>query len=399
MTSIASSDELTGDRLEAIRRDSAELVRATPVLTSRSLSERCGGVIALKAENLQRTGSFKLRGALSKVRALGGETAGVVAGSAGNHGQALAYAARAHDLPCEVYVPDDAPLGKVAAVRSFGATVHRGGAGIGDCLDSARAAAGAGGGLTFVSPYDDYDVIAGQAGVGLELIEDVPDLARVVVPVGGGGLAAGVALAIRRAHPDVEVIGVRAAQRGHTIADGIAVKEPGRISGPLLDRWVTDMAAVEEEPIAEAMVFLLERSKLLVEGAGAVGVAALMAGVVEPAPSGTTVAVLSGGNIDLALVAALATRQETTAGRRVRIFTRVSDQPGGLAALLSAIAAQNANLIQIEHVRDGIDLAVRETGVELTLETQGADHARALVDHLGDDGYTVRVVSETSSGS
>ena len=253
-----------------------------------------------------------------------------------------------------------------------------------------------GGGLTFVSPYDDYDVIAGQAGVGLELIEDVPDLARVVVPVGGGGLAAGVALAIRREHPDVEVIGVRAAQRGHTIADGIAVKEPGRISGPLLERWVTDMAAVEEEPIAEAMVFLLERSKLLVEGAGAVGVAALMAGVVEPAPSGTTVAILSGGNIDLALVAALATRQETAAGRRVRIFTRVSDQPGGLAALLSAIAAQNANLIQIEHVRDGIDLAVRETGVELTLETQGADHARALVDRLGDDGYTVRVVSGAS---
>ncbi len=398
MTSIASSDELTRDRLEAIRRDTAELVRATPVLTSRSLSERCGGVIALKAENLQRTGSFKLRGALSKVRALGGDTAGVVAGSAGNHGQALAYAARAHDLPCEVYVPDDAPLGKVAAVSSFGATVHRGGAGIGDCLDSARAAA-AGRGLTFVSPYDDYDVIAGQAGVGLELIENVPDLARVVVPVGGGGLAAGVALAIRREHPDIEVIGVRAAERGHTIADGIAVKEPGQISGPLLERWVADMVSVEEEPIAEAMVFLLERSKLLVEGAGAVGVAALMAGVVEPAPSGTTVAILSGGNIDLALLAALATRQETTAGRRVRIFTRVSDQPGGLAALLSAIAAQNANLIQIEHVRDGIDLAVRETGVELTLETQGADHARALVGRLGDDGYTVRVVSETSSGS
>lgn len=397
MDPIASADELTPERLEAIRAATAELVRPTPVLTSRSLSERCGGVIALKAENLQRTGSFKLRGALSKVRALTGRTDGVVAGSAGNHAQALAYAARAHDLPCEVYVPDDAPLGKVAAVRSFGATVHRTSGGVTDCVASARGAA-EDGALTFVSPYDDYDVIAGQAGVGLELAEDVPDVTRVVVPVGGGGLAAGVALAIRREHPAVEVIGVRAAQRGHTIADGIAVKRPGRLTGPLLDEWLTGTVEVEEEPIAEAMVFLLERSKLLVEGAGAVGVAALMAGVVEPAPEGTTVAILSGGNIDLALLAALATRGETAAGRRVRLFTRVSDQPGGLAGLLSAIAEQNANLIQIEHVRDGIDLAVRETGVELTLETQGADHAQALVARLGDQGYTLRVVSEDRSG-
>ncbi len=396
MEPIASADELTRDRFEAIRRDSAELVRQTPMLTSRSLSERCGGVIALKAENLQRTGSFKLRGALSKVRALvaTGRTSGVVAGSAGNHAQALAYAARIHGIPCEVYVPEDAPLGKVAAVSSFGATVHRTAGGVSDCLARARAAAGDDDGeLAFVSPYDDCDVIAGQAGVGLELAEDVPDLARVIVPVGGGGLAAGVAVSIRREHPDVEVIGVRAAERDHTIADGIAVKTPGQISGPLLDRWLTDMADVDEAPIAEAMVFLLERSKLLVEGAGAVGVAALMAGVVEPAPTGTTVAILSGGNIDLALLAALATRQETAAGRRVRLFTRVADQPGGLAGLLSAVAEQNANLIQIEHVRDGIDLAVRETGVELTLETQGADHAEVLLSALDDRGYRVRVVS------
>ena len=170
---------------------------------------------------------------------------------------------------------------------------------------------------------------------------------------------------------------MRAADPLQTIADGIAVKGPGEITGPLLDERLAGLVTVDEEPIAEAMVFLLERSKLLVEGAGAVGVAALMAGVVEPAPTGTTVAILSGGNIDLALVAALATRQETAAGRRVRLFTRLRDQPGGLAGLLAAIAEQNANLIQIEHVRDGIDLAVRETGVELTLETDGADHAEA----------------------
>ena len=385
--------ELTRERLEAIRAETAELVRPTPVLTSRSLSERCGGTIAVKAENLQRTGSFKLRGALSKVRALPGDAAGVVAGSAGNHAQALAYAARSHGLRCEVYVPDDAPLAKVAAVRSFGATVHKGGAELGDCLAGARAAADERG-LTYVSPYDDWDVIAGQAGVGLELAETVPDLARVIVPVGGGGLAGGVALAL----PGVEVIGVRAADPHQTIADGIAVKGRGQITGPLLEERLAGLVSVEEAPIAEAMVFLLERSKLLVEGAGAVGVAALMAGVVEPAASGTTVAILSGGNIDLALMAALATRQETAAGRRVRLFTRLRDRPGGLAALLSAIAEQNANLIQLEHVRDGIDLAVRETGVELTLETQGADHAEALVNELADQGYAVRVVSEDRPG-
>jgi len=389
MDPIATAAELTRERLEAIRAESADLVRPTPVLTSRSLSERCGGTIAVKAENLQRTGSFKLRGALSKVRALPRDAAGVVAGSAGNHAQALAYAARSHGLGCEVYVPDDAPLAKVAAVRSFGATVHKGGQAVGDCLDAARAAVDEDG-LTFVSPYDDWDVIAGQAGVGLELAEAVPDLARVIVPVGGGGLAGGVALAL----PGVEIIGVRAANPHQTIADGIAVKGRGLVTGPLLEERLAGLVSVEEAPIAEAMVFLLERSKLLVEGAGAVGVAALMAGVVEPATSGTTVAILSGGNIDLALMAALATRQETAAGRRVRLFTRLRDRPGGLAALLSAIASQNANLIQIEHVRDGIDLAVRETGVELTLETDSAEHATTLVTHLADQGYAVRVVSE-----
>ena len=393
MEPIQAAAELTPERLEAVRRETADLVRATPVLTSRSLSERCGGVIAVKAENLQRTGSFKLRGALGKLATLKGRTAGVVAGSAGNHAQALAYAARAHGLRCEVYVPEAAPLAKVAAIRSFGATVHRGGAGVGDCLDSARGAADEGD-LTFVSPYDDYDVIAGQAGVGLELAADVPDLARVVVPVGGGGLASGIAAALRDARPEAEVIGVRAAAGEQTIADGIAVKRPGKITGPLLEQLVTGQVEVDEGPIAEAMVFLLERSKLLVEGAGAVGVAALIAGVVEPAPQGTTVAVLSGGNIDLALVAALATRQETAAGRRVRLFTRVSDKPGGLAELLGTIAGHKANLIQIEHVRDGIDLAVGETGVELTLETDGADHADALVSLLDGEGYSVRLVSD-----
>ncbi len=380
-------DELATERLEQARRDSAELVRHTPVLTAASLSERCGGTVQLKAENLQRTGSFKLRGALNKVRAVRGDASGVVAGSAGNHGQALAYAARAGLLRCVVFMPVDAPVSKVEAVRAFGAEVHRAGESVADCVDLARAAADEEG-LAFVHPFDDLDVIAGQAGLGLELLEDVPELARIVVPVGGGGLASGVAAAVRQQRPEVAVVGVQAANRGsRTIADGIAVKRPGAITGPLLDQLLDDVVSVPDDDIAEAMVLLVERSKLVVEGAGAASLAALLTGVVPAAPEGSTVAVLSGGNVDVALLAAMATRHETRVGRRLRVYTRVSDLPGGLAGLLSEVAAAGANLIDVEHVRHSADLHVRETGVEMTLETRGAEHAEELLQRLRDAGY------------
>jgi threonine dehydratase len=278
-------------------------------------------------------------------------------------------------------------VSKVEGVRAFGAEVHQRGSSVAECVGLAREHADAAG-LAFVHPYDDLDVIAGQAGLGLELLDDVPDIARVVVPVGGGGLASGVAAAIRQRRPEVEVVGVRAAAGpGETIADGIAIKHPGELTGPLIERMLTGVLTVPEDEIAEAMVLLVERSKLVVEGAGAVALAALLAGVVQPAASGSTVAVLSGGNVDVNLLAAVAQRHETRVGRRLRFYTRVSDLPGGLAGLLAAVASAGGNLIDVEHVRDGVDLGVRETGIELTLETRGTEHARQLVGALRDAGY------------
>jgi threonine dehydratase len=376
--------ELALDRLRSAREASASLVRHTPVLTAASLSARCGGTVVLKAENLQRTGSFKLRGALAKLRAAG-SPAGVVAGSAGNHAQALAYAARSSGVPCRVFMPVEAAVSKVSAVRAFGAEVEQRGSSVDECVGFAREHAGAAG-WTFVHPFDDLDVIGGQAGLGLELLEDVgADLARVVVPVGGGGLASGVACAVRSVRPGVSVIGVRAGAR--TIADGIAIKHPGSVTGPLLDELLDDVVTVGEDDIAETMVLLVERSKLVVEGAGAVSLAALLSGLVPAAPDGATVAVLSGGNVDVGLLAAIARRHETRVGRRLRVYTRVADLPGGLAGLLAAVAAAGANLIHVEHVREGVDLDVRETGVELTVETRGRSHGDELLESLRAAGY------------
>ena len=408
-TAAVAHPELAGERLEAARRASAELVRRTPMLTAASVSRRCGGTVVLKAENLQRTGSFKLRGALNKLRTVGPDVKGVVAGSAGNHAQALAYAARATGLRCEVYMPADAAVSKIEAVRAFGAEVDQRGGAVDDCLSLARDRAREAGFL-FVHPFDDVDVIAGQAGVGLELLDDVPDLARVVVPIGGGGLASGVAAAIKQQRPEVSIVGVQAeacapyARLLHggepapsapvrTIADGIAVKQPGEITLPLLRSLLDDVVTVPEDDIAEAMVLLVERSKLVVEGAGAVSLAALLSGAVAPAPSGSTVAVLSGGNVDVTLLAAVATRHETRVGRRLRVYTRVTDLPGALAGLLSTVAAEGANLIDVAHVRQGVDLGVRETGIELTMETRGREHAARVLSKLAEAGYDPSDVS------
>jgi threonine dehydratase len=375
-------DSLPFERLTDAHRLSASLARHTPVLTASSFSERCGGTVVLKAENLQRTGSFKLRGALNKLRSLPDGVAGVVAGSAGNHAQSLAYAARSFGLPCRVFMPVNAAVSKIAAVRAFGAEVVQQGSSVVECVDLARSSA-AERGFEFVHPYDDLEIISGQAGVGLELLSDVPDLARVVVPVGGGGLAAGVCAAVRPS--GVSVVGVRAG--ADTIADGIAIKHPGSVTKPLLDEWLDDMVEVGEDDIAETMVLLVERSKLVVEGAGAVALAALLSGAVPVASSGSTVAVLSGGNVDVGLLAAIARRHETRVGRRLRVYTRVRDLPGGLAGLVSCVAAAGGNLVDVEHVREGVSLDVRETGVELTVETRGAEHAAVLMEALRDAGY------------
>jgi threonine dehydratase len=400
---VATHERLTPAVIAEAHRASASLVVRTPVLSAGSISAHCGGTIAVKAENLQRTGSFKLRGALNKLRRLPAGSTGVVAGSAGNHAQSVAYAARANGLTCEVYMPFGAAVSKVAAVQAFGAMVHQKADSVDECVALARAHA-EDSTLAFVHPFDDEDVIAGQAGLGLELAEDVPELAMAIIPVGGGGLASGAALAIKERHPHVRIVGVQAAacapyaeslRAGHpveagpaaTIADGIAIKRPGEITLALLSDLLDDLATVDETAIAEAMVLLLERAKLVVEGAGAASVAALLSGAVRPAAHGVTAAVLSGGNVDAALLSALAARHETKVGRRIRLLTRVPDTPGGLAGLLSLVAADGVNVLNVEHVRDGFPLGVRQTGVELTLETRGREHGRDLLADLRAHGY------------
>jgi threonine dehydratase len=394
--------------LEAAMRAVSAVAARTPTLACEDLAEMVGSPVALKAECLQGTGSFKLRGALSKVAALGERaSAGLVTASAGNHARALAQAARVRGVDCAVFMPRDAPVSKVAAVERLGADVELDGESVDEALGLARERAERTG-AALVHPFDDLDVIAGQGTLALELLQDVPDLARVVVPVGGGGLASGIGIALRRAGAEVELVGVQArtcapyAQAlndgaahgavavGATIADGIAIKRPGALTLPLLHELLHGIDTVTEEEIAEAMVFLAEHAKLVAEGAGAVAVAALRSGRLAPV-SGTSVAIVSGGNVDSGLLAGLLLRHETEEGRRVRIFTRVPDRPGGLAELLELVARVRANLVSVEHLREAVPLHVRETGIELTLETRGAGHTAELLAALRSAGYEVSV--------
>jgi threonine dehydratase len=399
LASIAAADRRTRD-----------VIAQTPVLGSTTISEHLGARVVLKAEHLQRTGSFKLRGALNKVSVLGNRCKnGVIAASAGNHAQALAYAARSRGVSCEVFMPTDAPLSKVAACQAQGATVNLQGDTVDDCLSAAYERASELGAV-FVHPFDDVDVICGQGVVGLELLDAVGDLAKVVVPVGGGGLASGVAVACKTKRPDITVVGVQAQACGayrpslehgraisvagrQTIADGIAVKRPGEITLPLVSRWLDDIVYVNDDDIAEAMVFLLERTKQVVEGAGAAALTALLSGATEPSPNGSTAVILSGGNVDAALLASIIRRHETEVGRRLRLFTRLSDTAGSLASLLSLLAGTGANLLSVEHIREGVDLHVRESAVELVLGVRGPDHAQEAVEAVSRAGFKVDVLS------
>jgi threonine dehydratase len=392
------------------RAATADVVRHTPVLPSVTVTERVGGDVVLKAESLQRTGSFKIRGALNKLAALGEHCRrGVTAGSAGNHAWALSQAARVRDVPCEVFMPEGASIAKAEGCVALGATVHTAGTSVDDAVVAARARAEEAG-MAFVHPFDDLDVIAGQGTLGLELLEDVPDLAKVVVPLGGGGLAAGVAMAVKSERPGVEVVGVQVDQvaafpeslrrgepvgvdRSLTIADGIAVKRPGALTLPLVARWLDDVVVVSDDDVAEAMVLCLEKARLVVEGAGAVGIAALLGGQTAPAAAGTTCVILSGGNVDAGLLASVARRHETEAGRRVVLLTRVPDRPGFLARLLALVGESDANLVDVAHLREGIDLHVRETAIQLVLETRGRDHAEDVIAQVRGAGYEVQVVS------
>jgi len=384
--------------ISAARVAGAAVVQHTPVIPSTYLSELLNARIVLKAENLQRTGAFKIRGAMNKIARLG-EIAknGVVTGSAGNHAQGLALAAKHFGINCEIYVPKGASLSKIAATKHHGATVLEGG----DNVDTAIAAAkqrAAETGMTFCHPFDDADVVAGQGTLGLELTEDIADLSLVIIPL-GGGLLSGAAIALKLQNPRVRVIGVQISSCAPyihglmpdgpvpTLADGIAVKKPGEITEPLVRKWVDEIVEVTEDSVADAMMVLLERSKLYVEGGGAVGLAALMTGKVSPAAVGTTCIVLSGGNVDIGLVPNLVRRHETEAGRRLIAFIRLPDRPGAFAGLLQICAGTGANLIEVQHVREGIYLHARETGIQIVLEIRGRDHADELLALAKEQGY------------
>ena len=400
-----SAVDISLEEVRLIGERDRRIVTHTPVAPSAHLSERYGGSVVLKAENLQRTGAFKIRGAMNKLATLG-ESArrGVVAGSAGNHAGALAFAAREFGVPCEIYVPAGASLSKIAACRGYGATVHEGGESLDVAVALAQARANETG-MVFCHPYDDPVVVAGQATLGVELIDDIPDLAQVIVPLGGGGLLSGVALTVKQFDPSIKVIGVQISSCAPyiygkaplgpvpTLADGIAVKVPGDVTAPLIEKWVDEIVDVDEDSVADAMMLLLERSKLFVEGGGAVGVSALIAGRVKPAVRGTTCVVLSGGNADLGLLTGLVRRHETNSGRRLIVFARISDRPGGLARLLTMFAQYGANLIEVEHVREGVDLHVRETGVQVVLEVRGRDHTETLIAAAKAEGYEISEVT------
>jgi threonine dehydratase len=379
--------------IEQAERRIRHLVRETPMLSAGELSRRCGAPVCLKAENLQHTGSFKLRGASSKIASLTKAqlAAGVVTASAGNHGQAVALAAGRVGAHAQVFMPAEAPLAKVAAVRGYGGDVQLVAGTYDDAHEAARAAAERDG-RPLIPPFDDPDVIAGQGTVALEIARRLPGARLVVVPVGGGGLASGVAIAIKAKLPDARVVGVQAEGRaGATICDGIAIKRPGRITLPLIERYVDELVTVNDDQAAEAMVLLLERSKLVVEGAGAVGVAALMHAKVASPPQGEVCVVLSGGNVDASLLAESIRLGETAAGRRLVLFTVVPDRPGALARLLRIVAEHGANVVDVVHLREGMDLHIRETGVQLVLGTQGPDHNAKIVAAVESEGFATRV--------
>jgi threonine dehydratase len=394
---------VTADDVERAAESIAGYARETPVLPATRLSRQAGGQVVLKAENLQATGSFKIRGAINRLSALTDDerAAGVVAASAGNHGQAVAWSARKLDTHATLFMPAEAPLAKIAAVREYGGEVELVEGSFDDAAAAAEEAATRDG-RVLVHAFDDPLVVAGQGTIGLELVRQVPDLRKIVIPLGGGGLASGVAIAVKAAIPEARIVGVqsevcapyagtRPADTPSTICDGIAVKRPGVLTNGLVQSLVDRVVTVSDDEVAQAMVMLLERSKQVVEGAGATGVAALMTGRVAPAPEGTTVVILSGGNVDAGLLFEAIRLGETAAGRRMILATKIPDRPGGLATLLGIVADMGANVVDVEHLRDGMDLHVRETAVHLVLQTRGPEHDEAIMDAVRAAGYDPRL--------
>jgi threonine dehydratase len=397
--------------IEAARALLTGIVRTTPLEQSRPLSLLLGVPVWLKCENMQRAGSYKVRGAYTRISRLSDaeRARGVVAASAGNHAQGVALAAGLLGAKATVFMPEGAPLPKVSATKGYGATIEYAGNSVDDALVAARAFADRTGAI-LIHPFDHHDVIAGQGTVGLEIIDQCPDVGTIVTAVGGGGLISGVAVAAKALRPRVKIIGVQAEgaasyppslaagepiklDESATIADGIAVLRPGDLNFAHVSKLVDDVVTVSDEDLSAALLLLLERHKMVVEPAGGAAVAALLTGVVPiEAP---VVAILSGGNIDPMLLLRVIEHGLASAGRFLRLSVRTGDQPGELARLLGEIAVTRANIVDVMHSRHNPRLSFGEVEIQLSVETRGPDHSAALIGALRDAGYTVALLSGT----
>ncbi len=397
---------VTMDRVMEAQRLLTPHLRPSPLIHSNHLSQRFGMEVFLKLESLQDTGSFKVRGALHRLLRLPGplRDRGVAAASAGNHAQGVAWAARQTGTSATIFMPRSAPIAKLLATRSYGARVIQ----VGDTYDEAAQEARTwsdGHGSVLIPAFDDPDIIAGQGTIGLEILQQIPDVDSVIVPVGGGGLIAGIALAIKGSRPEVEVLGiqaghapavVRSLEAGHritspprpTLADGIAVASPGELPFSMIRRFVDGVFAVQEGTIETAVITFLERKHLVVEGAGATPLAALMEGVVRPRGR-RVVLVISGGNLDLQWMDRIVERGTLALGRRMRIRVLLPDHPGSLARVTGLIAGLGANIFQVYHDRLSPEQPVHLTRVELDLEIQGHDHAQGILGALAEAGIEV----------
>ncbi|MGZ4609886.1 MAG: threonine ammonia-lyase [Actinomycetes bacterium] len=409
-TSDAGADSglppaVTADDVRAARELLRGVIRDTPVQGSRPLAERAGGAVWLKCENLQRAGSFKIRGAYTRISRLTPEEAarGVVAASAGNHAQGVALAASLLGIRSTVFMPEGAPIPKVQATKAYGAQVRFHGQSVDEALVAAKEFAEESGAV-FVHPFDHPDIVAGQGTVGLEILEQVPDVKTIVVCTGGGGLLAGIATAVKAERPDVRIVGVQAEgaaaypaslatgrpvplEAMATMADGIAVGCPGQVPFAIIRALVDDIRTVSEESLSKALLLCLERNKLVVEPAGAAGVAALLEGPQAFEPP--VVVVLSGGNIDPLLLQRVLRHGLAVAGRFLTFRARIADRPGALVRLLAEVAAADASVLEVEHVRTDPRLRVDEVEVALQLETRGAEHCEHVLARLREAGYTL----------
>jgi threonine dehydratase len=388
------------------------IIRRTPLQTSRTFSGLAGTNLFLKLECLQVTGSFKVRGAFVKISRLSHKQTGygVIAASAGNHAQGVAYAAMIKKIACTIVMPENASPAKVAATRSYGAKVIRRGTNYDDAWDATQQIAKSEG-STIVHAFDDPDVIAGQGTIGLELLEDLPDVDRIYVPIGGGGLAAGVAIAVKSRKPNVKIIGVESTafpamkeslargslqctKHGYSIADGIAVKQPGELTHQIVSKYLDDIVLIDDTSIVKTMFLMMERAKLVVEPAGAASLAYLLSnGSYVGSRKDKVVTILSGGNVDMYLLGQIVAKGLMQMGRLLKIFILLPDKPGALKSVVDGIAELSVNIVEVEHDRLSAHIPAGTAGVYLSLELENDKHAHRLIEFLKQKGIEFKVVS------